>query len=203
MSQSTTLPMPELRPSAPPADDLGIDRAFILQMAQIPFIAVLLVGLAWVGHQVWAWAYPQGTLPNFGPVVVLSLGMILAALIDGICFKVPNWLTLSLVVSGWILGGLHSLGYGFDAGAGRHWRGPIRDVRRIHPAVLRPVHRRHGPGRREDADGLSAPGSARSSGNGTFYQGRRRHPHRAGRGRDHLLVVRLRGDRRRRFSAWS
>jgi prepilin peptidase CpaA len=44
--------------------------------------------------------------------------MILAAIIDGWAFKVPNWLTLSLVLSGWMLGGLHDLGFAIDAGSG-------------------------------------------------------------------------------------
>ena len=44
--------------------------------------------------------------------------MVLAAIIDGWAFKVPNWLTLSLVLSGWIIGGLHSCGVAVDAGAG-------------------------------------------------------------------------------------
>ena len=34
--------------------------------------------------------------------IVMTLG--LAAIIDGWAFKVPNWLTLSMVVSGWLLG---------------------------------------------------------------------------------------------------
>lgn len=36
--------------------------------------------------------------------------MLLAAFIDGYAFKVPNWCTLSLVVSGWYIGVLHDLG---------------------------------------------------------------------------------------------
>src|SRR5262249_11782019 len=56
--------------------------------------------------------------PNLAPVVIISIGMILAAIIDGWAFKVPNWLTLSLVVSGWLLGILHNLGVGVDAGQG-------------------------------------------------------------------------------------
>ena len=36
--------------------------------------------------------------------------MLLAAFIDGYAFKVPNWCTLSLVVSGWYLGILHDCG---------------------------------------------------------------------------------------------
>jgi prepilin peptidase CpaA len=36
--------------------------------------------------------------------------MLLAAFIDGYAFKVPNWCTLSLVVSGWYIGAIHDLG---------------------------------------------------------------------------------------------
>jgi prepilin peptidase CpaA len=41
------------------------------------------------------------------PVYFVCAGMILAAAIDGWKFKVPNWLTLPLIVGGWLLG----LGY--------------------------------------------------------------------------------------------
>ena len=36
--------------------------------------------------------------------------MILAAVIDGIAFKVPNWLTLSMILAGWGIGALNSFG---------------------------------------------------------------------------------------------
>jgi prepilin peptidase CpaA len=61
---------------------------------------VAFVFAAWAGHQVWAYA----------PVVLLCVGMIAAAVIDGLLFKVPNWLTLPLVLSGWGIGLLHGLG---------------------------------------------------------------------------------------------
>ena len=48
----------------------------------------------------------------------VCLGMVLAAFIDGWALKVPNWVTLPLVLSGWMLGLLHDLGLGFDAGTG-------------------------------------------------------------------------------------
>src|SRR6478736_6693621 len=47
-----------------------------------------------------------------------SLGMILAAFIDGWALKVPNWVTLPLVLSGWMLGLLHDCGVAVDAGTG-------------------------------------------------------------------------------------
>ncbi|WP_020470325.1 A24 family peptidase [Zavarzinella formosa] len=101
-------------------DDLGIDRAFVMSMARIPFIAVIWTMAAYASHLVWAAFAPADALPtsNYGPLVVLCFGMVLAAVIDGWAFKVPNWLTLSLVVSGWALGGLHTAGIPVDAGTG-------------------------------------------------------------------------------------
>jgi prepilin peptidase CpaA len=44
------------------------------------------------------------------PILFLSAAMIAAAVIDGWKLKVPNWLTLPLIVSGWLLGLLHNFG---------------------------------------------------------------------------------------------
>ena len=87
------------RPEAA-ADDLGIDREFLMMLARVPVIAAGWVLAAWVGQQV----------SPAVPVVLLCGGMILAAVIDGIKFKVPNWLTLSMILAGWGLGELNSLG---------------------------------------------------------------------------------------------
>jgi prepilin peptidase CpaA len=38
------------------------------------------------------------------PLVFLSLAMIVGAVIDGWKFKVPNWLTFPVIISGWLLG---------------------------------------------------------------------------------------------------
>lgn len=97
-------------------DSLGIDRAFVLQMARMPAFALLWVGAAMAAHQIWAALWPEGL--NGGPLVVISVGMILAAFIDGWALKVPNWITLPLVLSGWALGALHDLGAPVDAGTG-------------------------------------------------------------------------------------
>src|SRR5437879_2799095 len=97
------------------ADDV-IDRAFILQMAQVPLIALGFVLVCFVAHELWAMAAPVSA--NLAPVIVISLGMLLAAFIDAWKFKVPNWLTLSLVVSGWMLGILHDCSVAVDAGSG-------------------------------------------------------------------------------------
>lgn len=86
--------------SAAAQDDLGIDREFVMMLARIPFIASGMLLLAWVSQQ----------FSPLGPVVLLCCGMILAAVIDGIQFKVPNWLTLSMILAGWGLGVFNSLG---------------------------------------------------------------------------------------------
>ena len=87
-------------PATAPVDDLGLDREFLMMLARVPFIAVGWVLAAWVGQH----------FSPLVPVVLLCGGMILAAVIDGIKFKVPNWLTLSLILAGWGLGALNSLG---------------------------------------------------------------------------------------------
>lgn len=102
----TITPMPAA--TAAKDDSLGIDRAFVLSMARVPLIGVAWVAVAWVAHLIWTACLP-GTL-NYGPMIVLAGGMILAAVIDGWAFKVPNWVTLSLVMSGWYIGLLHDFG---------------------------------------------------------------------------------------------
>jgi prepilin peptidase CpaA len=87
-------------PPKPLADDLGIDRAFIRMLSRLPLIATGFVLAAWAGQQV----------SPYAPVVLLCAAMILAAVIDGWKFKVPNWLTLSLILAGWGLGTLNGLG---------------------------------------------------------------------------------------------
>src|SRR5262245_3733067 len=85
-------------------------------MAQVPFIAALFVILSFIGHLIWQAVAPDSA--DLAPVLLVSAGMILAAVIDGWAFKVPNWLTLSLVLSGWALGLLHDCGVAVDAGRG-------------------------------------------------------------------------------------
>lgn len=97
-------------------DALGIDRDFVLQMARMPLLALLWVAAAIVAHQIWAAVSPTGL--NAGPLVVVCVGMILAAFIDGWALKVPNWVTLPLILSGWALGLLHDLGIAVDSGTG-------------------------------------------------------------------------------------
>jgi prepilin peptidase CpaA len=57
------------------------------------------------------------TLANW-PLLVLSVAMIVAAVIDAWKFKVPNWLTFPLVLTGWGIGLLHNLGLLADSGVG-------------------------------------------------------------------------------------
>jgi prepilin peptidase CpaA len=57
-------------------------------------------------------------LTNSWPLVFIAVAMVVAAVIDGWKLKVPNWLTLPLVVSGWLLGLLHDCGVGPDGGQG-------------------------------------------------------------------------------------
>jgi prepilin peptidase CpaA len=52
------------------------------------------------------------------PLWFVCLAMIAAAVIDGWKFKVPNWLTFPLVLSGWGLGLLHNAGLLESAGSG-------------------------------------------------------------------------------------
>ncbi len=105
-------------PAAAKSDDsLGIDRAFVLSMARVPVLAALWVVAAWVAHLAFVELAPE-RYSLFGPLAVLCVGMVLAAAIDAWAFKVPNWLTLSLVVSGWYLGILHDCGVVADAGVG-------------------------------------------------------------------------------------
>src|SRR6266480_2740379 len=47
------------------------------------------------------------TLANW-PLLFVCSAMVVAAVIDGWKLKVPNWLTLPLIVSGWGLGLLHN-----------------------------------------------------------------------------------------------
>jgi len=110
---TTTESAPRLASVPCPANDHEIDAAFLRQMARVPVIAAAFTAAAWLGHLAWAPA----------PVVLLCVAMITAAVIDGWKFKVPNWLTLPLVLSGLFLGLLHDCGVA--AGPG-----PVEDAAR-------------------------------------------------------------------------
>ena len=57
------------------------------------------------------------TLANW-PLLFVCAAMVVAAVIDGWKLKVPNWLTLPLIVSGWALGLLHNCGLLAGTGEG-------------------------------------------------------------------------------------
>lgn len=118
MEAPVTTPTP-----APAADAVGADREFLLQMARMPVLALVWLAAGLASHYVWAYFAPADAV-NYGPLVVVCFGMLLAAFIDGWALKVPNWVTLPLVLSGWMLGGLHDAGFtaggtgGFTAALG-------------------------------------------------------------------------------------
>src|SRR5437879_10837036 len=56
--------------------------------------------------------------PENWPLWFLSVAMIVAAVIDGWKLKVPNWLTFPLILSGWLLGLIHNLGWLEGTGSG-------------------------------------------------------------------------------------
>ena len=113
---SSPVPVLEQAPQTARDDSLGVDRDFLVQMARMPLLAVLWVFAAFASHQIWAALWPTGL--NAGPLVVIGFGMILAAFIDGWALKVPNWITLPLILSGWALGALHDFGVPVDSGTG-------------------------------------------------------------------------------------
>jgi prepilin peptidase CpaA len=98
----------------PAAEPQGFDRELLLSLAKIPFIALVwflaAAGLSAILVQNQWLLERNGQVANLGPVIVIAFGMILAAAIDGYAFKVPNWCTLSLVMSGWYIGLSHDLG---------------------------------------------------------------------------------------------
>lgn len=135
-----TLPAPAAAPA--PADDLTFDRDLAMMLARVPFTAVLWVAAAYLAHLAWAALVPATeAMPasvNLGGIVVICLGMVWAAWIDGYAFKVPNWLTLSLVVSGWYLGLLHNVGYTFagEGGVGQALLGTLIGFACLFPALF-------------------------------------------------------------------
>ncbi|HKI33139.1 MAG TPA: A24 family peptidase [Gemmataceae bacterium] len=57
------------------------------------------------------------TLANW-PLLFVCAAMVVAAVIDGWKLKVPNWLTLPLILSGWAFGLLHNCGLLAGSGDG-------------------------------------------------------------------------------------
>jgi prepilin peptidase CpaA len=52
------------------------------------------------------------------PLLFVCAAMVVAAVIDGWKLKVPNWLTLPLVLGGWAFGLCHNFGWLEDSGVG-------------------------------------------------------------------------------------
>ncbi|MCS7272327.1 MAG: A24 family peptidase, partial [Gemmataceae bacterium] len=113
MSAPATGSLPTTNPCV---QETLLDRDLQRQLAWVPVWALVWVAAGLVADRLWSLVYPHGL--NGGPLLVISAGMILAALVDGWAFKVPNWLTLPLILSGWILGLCHSLGWPVDSGTG-------------------------------------------------------------------------------------
>jgi prepilin peptidase CpaA len=57
-------------------------------------------------------------LSEHWPLVFVCLAMIVCAVIDGWKLKVPNYLTLPLILTGWLLGLVHTFGFFPSTGAG-------------------------------------------------------------------------------------
>ena len=113
----------------------------------------------------------RGLVENW-PIWVVSVTLVVAAVIDGLKLKVPNWITFPMIISGWI----YSAAFSPYRRLGRADVQPRRHGRRPGAAAAGVRDRRHGRRRREAA-------------------GRRR---RLGVGQRHAVRVRRLGHRRRR-----
>jgi len=56
--------------------------------------------------------------PSCWPLWFICIAMIASAVIDWWMFKVPNWLTFPVIISGWVFGLIHSLGGYLATGVG-------------------------------------------------------------------------------------
>jgi prepilin peptidase CpaA len=125
-----------------PAPEITFDRELAMTLARVPLTAVAWVVAAYLAHLAWGALVPAtAALPaaaNLGALVVIAVGMVWAAWIDGYAFKVPNWLTLSLVVSGWYLGLLHTFGVSFagSGGIGQALLGTVIGFAVLFPALF-------------------------------------------------------------------
>src|SRR5207249_10716026 len=52
------------------------------------------------------------------PLLFVSAAVIVAAVIDAWKLKVPNWLTFPLILTGWLLGLVHDVGWFAETGVG-------------------------------------------------------------------------------------
>src|SRR5437764_14779564 len=76
------------------------------------------------------------------PLLVVSVAMVVAAVIDGYKLKVPNWLTFPLILSGWALGLFYTVGHqaGFFDAAARGGLGASLAGTALGFALLLPVY---------------------------------------------------------------
>ena len=99
---------PQTAPTTPRTTRSASTAHSSIQMARMPLLALAVGGRRASPP---TRSGPRSTRGlNAGPLVVVCFGMILAAFIDGWALKVPNWVTLPLVLSGWMLGLLHDFG---------------------------------------------------------------------------------------------
>ena len=79
------------------------------------------------------------TILTHWPLAFVCVAMIVAAVIDGWKLKVPNWLTFPLIISGWLLGLLHSCGL-FTSSTGTGGIGASLVCTALGMALLYPVY---------------------------------------------------------------
>src|SRR6516225_1057542 len=74
------------------------------------------------------------------PLAFICAAMIVAAVIDGWKLKVPNWLTFPLILSGWLLGALHSCNLFLDStgvgGIGSALAGTFLGMALLYPVYM-------------------------------------------------------------------
>jgi prepilin peptidase CpaA len=74
------------------------------------------------------------------PLAFVCAAMIVAAVIDGWKLKVPNWLTFPLIISGWVLGLVHTFGFLTESsgtgGIGASLAGTFLGMALLYPVYL-------------------------------------------------------------------
>ena len=82
-----TAPAVSTLPAIPATDDIGFDRELLMMLAKVPLTAILWTVAAYIGHLVWgACTTVTAESANYGSIVVICVGMVLAAVIDGYAF---------------------------------------------------------------------------------------------------------------------
>ena len=79
-------------------------------------------------------------VPSNWPLVFICGAMLASAVIDWWKFKVPNWLTFPVIVSGWVLGLLHNFGVHLVAGDGEGGIGASLAGTAVGFALLLPMY---------------------------------------------------------------